>query len=1558
MYTRVNAVRAAPAILLAALLALPVPILSEPAATPRTLSVWFESATVKVKPQDPALASSAVWDGSAIRLSAARGEHEAFQAVIDVPADISGMVTLSPIAGQITFPVDSTEFYKVEHPTATNTGWPDPLVPLLVPSIVPLAAGRNNPVLADILVPRDAPAGQYFANLTVDTGAISVVTPLVLTVWDITLPEKNTLQTWFDDSSSSWASAYGYQPWSSEHQALMKNVYAQYKKFRISPGNIDLGQVGRYNMSVSAGVVSVDFSGTDPWLSFCLDELNFTSFRFPLTGYSPRRADMAPATGHPDGIYYWGAPPYDMNPLYADQIGQYIKLVADHYRQKGWLDKAYVYVTDEPVAFNDAVEGLWQHPDYHVVQQFYNLTKANAPDLKFANTVQPVPELYGYTDVWASPGGYYHELNAQGRMAANQSVWWYNVDAGIASPGTEGRALYWDTFSRGVQGVLYWGTNYWDYYTVGNDPWNGSTQNGDGYLFYPGTKVGLTDDVCPSLRLFLARDGIEDFELLNMYGDKFGWEAARAVAESVAAGSSFAGARHRPVEARTIFEIREWLAGQITRQTADLAWTDTFQNGDNVSAATDLAADTAWEGSWSLGPANPPFLVDNLDAIGSWRPNNQPHIFSSVMIDTAVRSEGTGSLRIDFWRDDDPGELGGYNYMRNGRVVTNTMAITDWSGFDLLEMDVRSVDHPAGSLFMLVGDAGGTVVSSNLHRYARYTGGPGDNWTHVVIDISGRSRSSIQYIEPIVYNYFLEVPFKHYSYWIDNITVRKAGCRPAGSLVSKPIDLGPVGHLDGLEYLSQWELPAGAGLSFETRSGPDSVNWSPWAPALPADRFGVSIASPAARYFQYRADFTSPGAFPPVLSEVRIVYGPPTQADLFIENLTFDPPVPDENEPYNITATVGNIGWLDVTGANVSFSKLSVPFANLSVDILAGESFALTVTASDAASLAGWPVSARISVPGGSMTDPVEGNNEVFGWVLVNDRPHPAIDAPAAALVGEEAVFNASGSTDWQGIERYVWSFPDIELEGPVVNRSFASAGVIAYWLTVTDIYGAGGRLDASFAVYNHTPVPSFVVAPGNGTVRTAFTFISTAFDPDDTVVNTTWLFGDGYAGFGRVVNHTFPDDQNYTVDCTVDFFENGSLRRATASRDLKIENLPPVARFTATNDTAGKRKLLGFDASASSDPDDELSESGFLWQFGDGSNATGRMASHSFTRSGAYNVTLTVTDDDSARSVLSLPVNIINQLPAAEFAAPHNVSCNRTFSLDASRSNDPDGSIVAWRWEFDDGTNGSGRNVTHSFHQPGLHAVTLVVTDDEGATGRLTKSVRADPEPITRPPLTGPATTNEIHPAVYVVAGLLVLFIVLFVATRARPRPMQTSRWSMARPASGPGAPASARGPPLAVPPATVVVPEPPGPAPPPAALFAPAPPARVAPAPAPATSAGAPAPHAAPSAPSRQPPRVVRTIPPPPPRLVRSIPAPPDSALIDLESARVSRVAEPGSSPQGRSLVVPDEPWRLGAGAPVKGQVETRPSQKREPQKPNEPSGEEADPTLPSNPWAEKNR
>ena len=85
------------------------------------------------------------------------------------------------------------------------------------------------------------------------------------------------------------------------------------------------------------------------------------------------------------------------------------------------------------------------------------------------------------------------------------------------------------------------------------------------------------------------------------------------------------------------------------------------------------------------------------------------------------------------------------------------------------------------------------------------------------------------------------------------------------------------------------------------------------------------------------------------------------------------------------------------------------------------------------------------------------------------------------------------------------------------------------------------------------------------------------------------------------------------------------------------------------------------------------------------------------------------------------------NQQPVARFTASLlSGSSPLRVDFDAGTSYDPDGSIVSYRWDFEDGTTGVGKTTTHTFTVTTTQTftVTLTVTDDDGATAASTRSI------------------------------------------------------------------------------------------------------------------------------------------------------------------------------------------------------------------------------------------
>lgn len=80
------------------------------------------------------------------------------------------------------------------------------------------------------------------------------------------------------------------------------------------------------------------------------------------------------------------------------------------------------------------------------------------------------------------------------------------------------------------------------------------------------------------------------------------------------------------------------------------------------------------------------------------------------------------------------------------------------------------------------------------------------------------------------------------------------------------------------------------------------------------------------------------------------------------------------------------------------------------------------------------------------------------------------------------------------------------------------------------------------------------------------------------------------------------------------------------------------------------------------------------------------------------------------------------NQTPTAAFTTTTN---DLAVTADAATSQDPDGSIASYAWQFGDGSSATGvKPAAHSYAAAGTYDVTLVVTDNNGATNSLTKSV------------------------------------------------------------------------------------------------------------------------------------------------------------------------------------------------------------------------------------------
>ncbi len=375
---------------------------------------------------------------------------------------------------------------------------------------------------------------------------------------------------------------------------------------------------------------------------------------------------------------------------------------------------------------------------------------------------------------------------------------------------------------------------------------------------------------------------------------------------------------------------------------------------------------------------------------------------------------------------------------------------------------------------------------------------------------------------------------------------------------------------------------------------------------------------------------------------------------------------------------------------------------------------------------------------------------------------------PYAGTAGSSLAFNGTASTG--PIATYQWSFGDgATAYGATPSHTYAAPGTYSVTLTV---FGSGGQQSsettqavistATPALTAQLSLPKSTYQVGEAIVlnytlnRPAYVYICDV-TPDGrvTLLFPNWREPSASVGAGT---RTFPGTTTYTVQIT----------EPTGTETLYLfAATGPIAGFPATfsatfpllstNPSGFRNAVLANMQSQYSSGDrafDTLSftivpatpTTGSIRVSSNPSGAQVRIdgamvgtTTHEqqnvspglhtveVSKSGYQTVTqqVNVLAGQTAQVSVTLPAIPSNQPPNASFSfTPAGPTAGDTVSFDASASSDPDGTIVSYAWEFGDGSTGSGQFVTHAFTSSGSYSVKLTVTDNQGSSRSVTKTV------------------------------------------------------------------------------------------------------------------------------------------------------------------------------------------------------------------------------------------
>lgn len=255
----------------------------------------------------------------------------------------------------------------------------------------------------------------------------------------------------------------------------------------------------------------------------------------------------------------------------------------------------------------------------------------------------------------------------------------------------------------------------------------------------------------------------------------------------------------------------------------------------------------------------------------------------------------------------------------------------------------------------------------------------------------------------------------------------------------------------------------------------------------------------------------------------------------------------------------------------------------------------------------------------------------------------------------------------------------------------------------------------------------SLVATDSGGFARVTYTAPSTAEQPANVTVFITAILRDPAFPFEVVTTHPIDLELPRPFDCVAG---PGA----------------PVIDFTVNPTTPSEDERVCFDAQATVDNGAIVS---FTWSFGDGGTASGVFVCHTFTNDGSFPVTLFVVDNDAnCVSLTKLVVVGEGDSPTCVFTTSptSGITTDTLVRFDASQSEDPDGNIVSFRWDFGDGQSASGETVTHQYANDGTFTVILTVRDNAGNETVCTATVAVgEGEPICDFTVTPPnPNTNE----------------------------------------------------------------------------------------------------------------------------------------------------------------------------------------------------------------------
>ena len=342
----------------------------------------------------------------------------------------------------------------------------------------------------------------------------------------------------------------------------------------------------------------------------------------------------------------------------------------------------------------------------------------------------------------------------------------------------------------------------------------------------------------------------------------------------------------------------------------------------------------------------------------------------------------------------------------------------------------------------------------------------------------------------------------------------------------------------------------------------------------------------------------------------------------------------------------------------------------------------------------------------------------------VNAKPSISIFSSNQVIdAGQSATFTASVSGGTSPYN-YSWTINGNTYYGNPVSYLFSSSGSYGISLTVTDAVGVSATASLTETVNADPSVTasSNVSSTDAGTPVKFTASVSGGTSP----YNYSWSLGSTVLSYASSFSYTFTSTGTHTLNVTVRD-ANGETSQSSVS--VKIAPDPSVS-ISSSQDPTDAGNTIAFTSSVSGG----TGTISYNWTVNGVNEGTASGLDYKFANSGAYSVSLEVTDATGHTASASL-TETVNADPSVSITASHDPT---DIGIAVNFSSTATGGVTPYNYSWSLGGNvvSYASSFSYTFTSAGSYSVQLTVTDQAGvtATASLTETVYSDPVATINP--------------------------------------------------------------------------------------------------------------------------------------------------------------------------------------------------------------------------------